>query len=92
MRYSAQKMRLLWADFAARRDRMITINFAGARLTVAKPSTDAWQALATIMERHNYVIRPGDTGAYNDRPITGGTERSLHAYGIAADVNWDTNP
>jgi hypothetical protein len=31
-------------------------------------------------------------GAYNCRPITGGTKYSLHAYGIALDINWQANP
>jgi hypothetical protein len=35
---------------------------------------------------------PADTGAYNCRQITGGTNYSLHAYGIAVDLNWSTNP
>ncbi len=28
----------------------------------------------------------------NCRPITGGTKLSLHAFGIAADISWRTNP
>jgi hypothetical protein len=31
-------------------------------------------------------------GAYNCRAITGGTDYSLHAYGIAGDFWWDLNP
>jgi hypothetical protein len=37
-------------------------------------------------------VRQGDTGAYNCRVITGGRGHSLHAFGIAVDVNWNTNP
>ena len=41
---------------------------------------------------HGYRIREQDTGGYACRKITGGTQPSLHSYGIAADVNWQTNP
>ena len=68
----------------------------------------AYTALDTVMHRHNYRPRPGVTGAYNCRKITGGSGYSLHAYGVgfvftfwsgvriatslAVDINWDTNP
>lgn len=51
-----------------------------------------WQAMAKVMAHHGYTIRPGDTGAYNCRPTTGGSTPSRHAHGIACDVNWQTNP
>lgn len=52
----------------------------------------AVRALGRVLEAHGYVARKGDTGAYNCRKITGGTGHSLHAYGIALDINWNTNP
>lgn len=58
---------------------------------------DAFQALDGVMRTFSYVPRansPGawETGAYNCRKITGGSGFSLHAYGIAADINARTNP
>ncbi len=52
----------------------------------------AVRALGRVLEAHGYAVRAGDTGAYNCRQITGGTGHSLHAFGIAIDINWNTNP
>ncbi|HSJ05929.1 MAG TPA: peptidoglycan-binding protein [Longimicrobiales bacterium] len=52
----------------------------------------AVKALGRVLEAHGYAVRRGDTGAYSCRPITGGSGYSLHAYGIALDINWNTNP
>jgi hypothetical protein len=68
---------------------------------------DAFEALGMVLEAHRYGPRAGDTGAYNCRPITGGTGLTLHAFGpgskfqfwngvkiatsLAVDINWLTN-
>jgi hypothetical protein len=68
----------------------------------------AYAALDAAFRKHRYDIRPGDSGAYNCRTITGGSGYSLHAYGpgysyeywdgssfstsLAVDINWQTNP
>ncbi|HEX2202125.1 MAG TPA: peptidoglycan-binding protein [Longimicrobium sp.] len=64
----------------------------GVRVTVRAAAAEAVQALGSVLQAHRYPVRAGDTGAYNCRRITGGTGWSLHAYGIAVDVNWNTNP
>jgi hypothetical protein len=73
---------------------MVTIPFGtlGARITVDRRTVPVWRAVEAIMAKHRYPIRKVDTGAYNCRQITGGSGYSLHAYGIAVDVNWSTNP
>jgi peptidoglycan hydrolase-like protein with peptidoglycan-binding domain len=71
---------------------MVVTEFGPTRVTVAKPTTDAWIALARVLGRHDYKIRDLDTGGYVCRKITGGNQPSLHSYGIAVDVNWRTNP
>lgn len=58
---------------------------------------EAFQALDAVMRTFGYVPRANssggwETGAYNCRRITNGTGYSLHAYGIAADINARTNP
>lgn len=58
---------------------------------------EAFQALDGVMRTFDYVPRANspnawETGAYNCRKITNGTGFSLHAYGIAADINARTNP
>src|SRR5690606_20285183 len=38
------------------------------------------------------AMRDNNTSAFNDRAITGGTVPSLHAYGLAIDINPVQNP
>lgn len=64
----------------------------GVRVQCRRSVATAVQALGRVLEAHNYPARAGDTGGYNCRQITGGTGHSLHAFGIAIDINWNTNP
>lgn len=64
----------------------------GVKLWVAKPALLAFHALFDVFRKWGYQVRPKVTGAYNCRNISGGNTLSAHAYGIAVDVNWDTNP
>lgn len=66
--------------------------FTGVQVTIDPRVVPAFAALDGILARHGYRPRPGVTGAYVCRRITGGTGYSLHAYGTAVDINWDTNP
>jgi hypothetical protein len=52
----------------------------------------AVKVLDSIFKKHNYKPTPPDCGAQNCRKITGGSGYSLHAYGIAIDINWQDNP
>lgn len=61
-------------------------------ITIRRQSEAAWHALNACLIKHDYKTRQQDTGAYNCRHITGGSGYSLHAYGIASDLNWMTNP
>jgi flagellum-specific peptidoglycan hydrolase FlgJ/peptidoglycan hydrolase-like protein with peptidoglycan-binding domain len=92
LRYTTQQLRGLWRDFRCDESRMVVTEFGPTRVTVAKPTADAWLALAQVLGRHDYKIRDLDTGGYVCRKITGGNQPSLHSYGIAVDVNWQTNP
>lgn len=89
---STDAMRAAWAPPCP--TGLVTIPFGrhGARITVQPRLVGAFTALADLMAQEGYAIRQGVTGAYNCRQITGGTGYSLHAYGIAVDVNWDRNP
>lgn len=85
-------MRVAWAP-AAKASLMVTRLYVnGVRITVRKGTEQAWCALSYVRMAHKYHVRPGDTGAYNPRPITGGTDWSTHAYGIGLDEDWLTNP
>lgn len=89
---STQELRALWKAYECAEDKMVTIPFGPDRIRVAPPTVDAWKALAAVLAAHGYVIRIADTDSYNCRTITGGVEKSLHSYGIALDINWQTNP
>ena len=90
---STSEMRAAWAP-ACDSGGMQTIDFGnqGARITVDEITVPIWRAVEAIFAKYNYGIRRADTGAYNCRQITGGSGYSLHAYGIAVDVNWQSNP
>ena len=90
-------MRRLWAP-ACEFDRRSLTLYTGATLQGLNVAVvEAFQALDGVMKAFQYVPRansPGawETGAYNCRRITNGQGYSLHAYGIAADINARTNP
>lgn len=70
---------------------------ATVRLTEASVTVDARLAelVGLIMracEAHGYRFRRADTGAYNCRKIAGTSTWSNHAWAIAIDVNWQSNP
>jgi len=75
---------------------LVKISFAGSRLTVHRDTVAVWAAVAAVLNAFEYKVHPpypeGDTGAYNCRQVTGGTSMSPHAWGVAADINWKTNP
>jgi predicted chitinase len=89
---TGQELRDLWKEFECAEDKMVLIPFGPDKIRVAPPTTPAWDALATVLLHHDYSIRTDDTDSFNCRSVKGGTLRSLHAYGIALDVNWTTNP
>ena len=66
--------------------------FGTGVITVRSQCADAFRAIDAIMRKWDYRTERHHTGAYNCRRITGGTGYSLHAYGIAADYNWQRNP
>ena len=90
---STSEMRAAWAP-ACDSGGMQTIAFgnAGARITIDRITVPIWRAVESILAKYRYTIRRADTGAYNCRQITGGSGYSLHAYGIAVDINWQSNP
>lgn len=61
-------------------------------VSVKASAATAFRALNDVLIKHDYKTRRADTGGYNCRKITGGDGYSLHAYAIAIDVNWLSNP
>ncbi len=93
------EMRRAWGPNCTAANNLARVTFpSGARITVNKGAAEAFTALATTTQAHNYHVRPTNergepvTGAYVCRRITNGTGVSLHGLGIAADLNWDRNP
>lgn len=69
----------------------------GVKLSEATVNVDARIAelVGLIMlanEAQGYRYRRADTGAYNCRKIAGSASWSWHAWAIAVDANWQTNP
>jgi len=64
----------------------------GVRLQYRRECQQAFSALAYCLLAYEYMLRPAECGAFNCRRITGGSGYSLHAYGVALDLNWNTNP
>jgi hypothetical protein len=88
---STSQLRKEWAppcDMA-----LVTLGLHGeGRVSVRTEIVDMVDALNQWLIEYGYLTRKEDTGAYNCRMITGGDDYSLHAYGIALDLNWQTNP
>lgn len=89
---STATLRNVWAP-ACKPANLVRVPLHGdGAINIDRRCIEAFTALNTILRLHNYRTRKADTGAYNCRRITGGAGYSLHAYGIAADINWQTNP
>lgn len=88
---STSQLRAAWGPpcgFGQARFRFHT----GVPVTVDRRILDACAALDAVMKKWGYQPTAPDVGAYVCRRITGGTGYSLHAYGIAIDINWQANP
>ncbi len=91
MAYSTSELRNLWGPPCAGAKTTMEL-YGSGRVTVDSRVTQAVAALDRCLQHARYQTRRVDTGAYNCRQITGGTNYSLHAYGIALDINWQSNP
>ena len=89
---TTQQMRDAWAPACGRKIIRRPL-LPGVWVEVAAEAGEAVAALGCVIQWSGYHVRGGgETGAYNCRKITGGSGHSLHAYGIAVDVNAETNP
>jgi len=92
MAQNTAQLREAWKKFECNPVALVAIDFGPDRIRIAPGSEEAWRALATVLKAYHYNIRVDDTDSYCCRAIKGGTAKSLHSYGIALDVNWQTNP
>jgi hypothetical protein len=71
----------------------LTIRLHGEGSVTVRPAIgDAVLALDACLRKWNYRTRRSDTGAGNCRPKVSGGGWSMHAYWIALDINWNSNP
>ena len=89
---SDNQLRNEWRSYKCSPEIFETVTIRGRNLQVAPPTIESWKALSEVMAAHQYEVRKSDTGSYNCRNISGTNTPSLHSYGIAVDVNWNTNP
>jgi hypothetical protein len=89
---STPQLRIAWTPACDPSALTVVELVQGVRVECRASVATAVQALGRVLEAHDYTVRAGDTGGYNCRPITEGTGHSLHAFGIALDINWNTNP
>lgn len=66
--------------------------FGGGSAWVHVETLAVWYKLNLIFEKFNYSIQKKDTGGFNPRKIAGTSRWSCHAYGVAIDFNWQSNP
>jgi peptidoglycan hydrolase-like protein with peptidoglycan-binding domain len=88
---STSQLRSFWGP-PCQRELTTLMLHSGARIRVAVETAEAFRALDMVLQKHGYAPRSADTGGYNCRPVTGGKGFSLHACGIACDINWNSNP
>ena len=85
-----QALRIAWADSAGRGDRMVAVEVLGRRAQVNRAAADAARALGAALAATGY--RADRVGGFSDRVIAGTSRLSLHAFGIAIDVDARHNP
>ena len=85
------KLRAVWGPPCSFRSAKFKF-WTDVTITVDARIVDACKALDNVFRKWNYKPTGPDVGAFVCRKITGGTGYSLHAYGIAVDVNWQDNP
>lgn len=89
---STSALRREWAPPCPPASQRTTLDLhGGGRINILTAAADAFRALNACLVAHDYRTRRADTGAFNCRRITNGVGYSLHAYGVAADLNWQSN-
>lgn len=92
MSMNTSQLRSAWAPACNTRNLIKLPLYGAGWISVDKRLSDAVHYLNLVLVKHGYRTRLADTGAYNCRKITGGTGYSLHSYGCAIDINWQSNP
>jgi hypothetical protein len=89
-RLRTQALRDAWAAYARRGDLMVGVDVLGRRPQVNPLVVEAVQALGRQLAAAGYLA--DRVGGFSDRSIAGTSRLSLHAYGIAVDIDARHNP
>jgi hypothetical protein len=89
-RMSTQALRQAWASARCNEAEMVTLDFLGRRTPVNRLTRDAFAALARALDGTGY--RASSAWCYNCRKIRNSENYSLHAYGLAMDIDPSCNP
>ena len=83
---TSAQLREAWASYECAEERMTRLRLFGRWNTPVNPETvDAWRAFERTLLSAGY--QPHRAWVYNCRQIAGQQTRSLHAYGLAIDVD-----
>jgi hypothetical protein len=71
----------------------VTISVTGgAQFPIRKEIAELVSTLCEATVARGYAIRKPDTWGFNCRPIGGTKTASNHSWGLAVDINWQSNP
>lgn len=86
-------VRQIWGNTPATQAQLTTFTWwSGVGVPIRKETVNIWKIVDSIFKKYNYRPLSGQTWGFAARPITGGTGWSLHAFGIAVDINSLKNP
>ena len=85
---TSERLRRAWSSYECAEDRMTPLRMFGRSTTPVNPETvDAWRAFEQALLGAGY--QPHRAWVFNCRQIAGQQTRSLHAYGLAIDIDHD---
>ena len=85
--------RATWGRHCSVNGGLTTVTFSnGTKVTVATAIAELIKRLGDETIARGYDLKSGQCGGYNCRAIGGTSSWSNHAWGLAVDLNWSTNP
>ncbi|MFG1934406.1 M15 family metallopeptidase [Mycobacterium sp. NPDC048908] len=84
---ASARLRQAWSAYECADDRMTALSLFGWNTPVNPETVDAWRVFERVLVAAGY--QPHRAWVYNCRQIAGQHTRSLHAYGLAIDIDHD---
>lgn len=92
----SQKLATYGSTEASVRKQLVTVDFLGFDLKVHKKHAKQFEAVAADIkasaEYKKNPYKPKQAATFCWRKVRGGTSLSNHSFGIAIDLDWNTNP